>query len=173
MIKSFLDKKPKIGKNVYISETAVVIGNVILENDVNIWFGSVIRGDMHYIKIGSKTNIQDNSVIHVTADVSPTNIGSGVTIGHGAIIHGCTINDNCMIGMGATILDDAIIGEGSLIGAGSLVPPNMEVPSRSLVVGLPGKVIREISEEEYRMIINRPQEYIDLASKYNKINKID
>ena len=170
MIKSFLDKKPKIGKNVYISETAVVIGNVILENDVNIWFGSIVRGDMHYIKIGAKTNIQDNSVIHVTTGVSPTNIGSGVTIGHGAIIHGCTINDNCMIGMGATILDDAIIGEGTLIGAGSLVPPNMKVPPRSLVVGLPGKVIRDVSEEEYRMIINRPQEYIELASKYNKID---
>ena len=170
MIKSFLDKKPKIGKNVYISETAVVIGNVILENDVNIWFGSIVRGDMHYIKIGAKTNIQDNSVIHVTTGVSPTNIGSGVTIGHGAFIHGCTINDNCMIGMGATILDDAIIGEGTLIGAGSLVPPNMKVPPRSLVVGLPGKVIRDVSEEEYRMIINRPQEYIELASKYNKID---
>ena len=170
MIKSFLDKKPKIGKNVYISETAIVIGNVILENDVNIWFGSVVRGDMHYIKIGSKTNIQDNSEIHVTAGVSPTNIGSGVTIGHGAIIHGCTINDNCIIGMGATILDDAIIGEGTLIGAGSLVPPNMQIPPRSLVVGLPGKVIRDVTEEEYRMIINRPQEYIDLASKYNKID---
>jgi len=170
LIKSFLDKKPKIGKNVYISETAVVIGNVILENDVNIWFGSIVRGDMHYIKIGAKTNIQDNSVIHVTTGVSPTNIGSGVTIGHGAFIHGCTINDNCMIGMGATILDDAIIGEGTLIGAGSLVPPNMKVPPRSLVVGLPGKVIRDVSEEEYRMIINRPQEYIELASKYNKID---
>ena len=170
MIKSFLDKKPKIGKNVYISETAVVIGNVILENDVNIWFGSIVIGDLHYIKIGAKTNIQDNSVIHVTTGVSPTNIGSGVTIGHGAIIHGCTINDNCMIGMGATILDDAIIGEGTLIGAGSLVPPNMKVPPRSLVVGLPGKVIRDVSEEEYRMIINRPQEYIELASKYNKID---
>ena len=167
MIKSFNDKIPEIGKDVYISETAVVIGDVILEDYVNIWFGSVIRGDMHYIKIGSRTNIQDNSVIHVTTGISPTNIGSGVTIGHGAIIHGCTIKDNCMIGMGATIMDDAKIEKGSLIGAGSLVPPKMQIPPRSLVVGVPGKIIRSVSDDEYEMILERPQEYIDLASHYN------
>jgi carbonic anhydrase/acetyltransferase-like protein (isoleucine patch superfamily) len=167
LIKSFNDKIPEIGKDVYISETAVVIGDVILEDYVNIWFGSVIRGDMHYIKIGSRTNIQDNSVIHVTTGISPTNIGSGVTIGHGAIIHGCTIQDNCMIGMGATIMDDAKIEKGSLIGAGSLVPPKMQIPPRSLVVGVPGKIIRSVSDDEYEMILERPQEYIDLASHYN------
>ncbi len=166
MIKPFIGKTPEIGKEVYISETAVVIGDVVLGDYVNIWFGSVVRGDMHYIKIGSKTNIQDNSVIHVTTGISPTNIGSGVTIGHGAIIHGCTINDNCMIGMGAIIMDDAKIGEGSLIGAGSLVPPKMHVPPRSLVVGVPGKLVRSVSTDEYEMILERPQEYVDLASHY-------
>ena len=170
MIKSIHNKAPKLGKNVYISETAAVIGDVTLGNDVNIWFGAVIRGDMHYIKVGSRSNIQDNAVVHVTAAVSPTHIGTGVTIGHGAIIHGCTIGDNCMIGMGATVMDDAVIGSGSLIGAGALVPPNMVVPSKSLVVGMPGKVIREVREVEYKMILERPQEYIDLASIY--INEI-
>ena len=101
MIKTFDETSPIVGSDVYISENAIVIGNVTLGNEVNIWFGTVIRGDMHYIKIGDRTNIQDNSVIHVTTDISPTNIGSGVTVGHGAIIHGCTIEDDCMIGMGA------------------------------------------------------------------------
>ena len=166
MIKSFKKYTPCLGKNVYISETASVIGEVTLEDDVNIWFGSVLRGDMHYIRIGIRTNIQDNSVIHVTTSTSPTNIGSGVTVGHGAIIHGCTIENDCMIGMGATVMDDAVIGTGSLIGAGSLVPPKMQIPSKSLVVGVPGKVIRSVTEEEYAMIIDRPQEYIDLAKIY-------
>ena len=92
MIKSFQDKTPHLGKNVYISETADVIGDVILGDDVNIWFGAVVRGDMHFIRVGSRSNIQDNAVVHVTTAVSPTQIGSGTTIGHGAIIHGCTID---------------------------------------------------------------------------------
>ena len=166
MIKSFQNKIPHLDKNVYISESAYVIGDVTLGDEVNIWFGAVLRGDMHYIQLGSRTNIQDNAVVHVTTDVSPTIIGSGVTVGHGAIIHGCTIEDNCMIGMGAIVMDDAVIGSGSLVGAGSLVPPKMVVLPNSLVVGLPGKVVRKISDEEYTMIIERPQEYIDLASIY-------
>ena len=166
MIKEFQNSLPQLGQKVYISENAAVIGNVILGDEVNIWFGSVLRGDMHYIKIGNRSNIQDNAVVHVTAAASPTNIGSDVTIGHGAIIHGCTIKDNCMIGMGAIIMDDAVIGAGSLVGAGALVPPNMKVPPKSLVVGMPGKVVREVRKEEYEMIIERPSEYIELASIY-------
>ena len=166
MIKILQNNQPKLGQNVYISENAVVIGNVTLGDEVNIWFGSVIRGDMHYIKIGNRSNIQDNAVVHVTTAISPTNIGSGVTVGHGAIIHGCTIEDCCMIGMGAIIMDDAVIGTGSLVGAGALVPPNMKVPPKSLVVGMPGKVVREVNNEEYKMIIERPQEYIELAAVY-------
>ena len=166
MIKQFKNKQPQLGRNVYISENAAIIGEVILGNEVNIWFGAVVRGDMHYIKIDSRSNVQDNAVVHVTTAVSPTNIGSGVTIGHGAIIHGCTIEDDCMIGMGATVMDDAVIGAGSLVGAGALVPPNMKEPPKSLVVGMPGKVVREVKNEEYEMIIDRPQEYIDLAAIY-------
>jgi carbonic anhydrase/acetyltransferase-like protein (isoleucine patch superfamily) len=168
MIKEFQNSLPQLGQKVYISENATVIGNVILGDEVNIWFGSVLRGDMHYIKIGNRSNVQDNAVVHVTTAVSPTNIGSGVTVGHGAIIHGCTIGDDCMIGMGAIIMDDAVIGSGSLVGAGALVPPNMKVPPKSLVVGMPGKVIREIKNEEHKMILDRPQEYIELAAIYLK-----
>ena len=166
MIKYFENKQPRLGKNVYISETAMVIGDVTLGDEVNIWFGAVLRGDMHYIKIGNRTNIQDNSVVHVTTGVSPTNIGNGVTVGHGAIIHGCTIEDDCLIGMGAIIMDDAVIGTGSLIGAGALIPPNMIIPPNSLVVGSPGKVVREVKDVEKEMILERPQEYIDLAAIY-------
>ena len=166
MIKKFQNKQPQLGEDVYVSENAIVIGDVTLGDEVNIWFGAVLRGDMHYIKIGNRTNIQDNSVVHVTTKVSPTNIGSGVTVGHGAIIHGCTIEDDCLIGMGAILMDDAIIGEGSLIGAGALIPPNMIIPENSLVVGSPGKVLRQVKDCEREMILERPQEYIDLASIY-------
>ena len=166
MIKKFKNIQPQLGRNVYISENAVVIGDVTLGDEVNIWFGSILRGDMHYIKIGNRSNIQDNAVVHVTTAVSPTNIGSGVTVGHGAILHGCTIEDDCMIGMGAVVMDDAVIGSSSLVGAGALIPPNMIVPPKSLVVGMPGKVSRKIRKEEYKIIIERPQEYIDLAAVY-------
>ncbi len=170
MLKKFNNFYPILGSDVYISDNSVVIGNVCLGNEVNIWFGSVIRGDMNYIKIGDRTNIQDNSVVHITTDTSPTNIGSGVTIGHGAIIHGCRIEDDCMIGMGCIIMDDAVIGKGSLIGAGALVPPNMNIPPKSLVVGSPGKVVREVSNVEHKMIIERPKEYIKLAKEYIKVD---
>ena len=166
MIKKFQNKQPQLGEDVYVSENAIVIGDVTLGDEVNIWFGAVHRGDMHYIKIGNRTNIQDNSVVHVTTGVSPTNIGNGVTVGHGAIIHGCTIEDDCLIGMGAILMDDAIIGEGSLIGAGALIPPNMIIPENSLVVGSPGKVVRLVKDFEREMILERPQEYIDLAAIY-------
>ena len=166
MIIKFQNKQPQLGENVYVSENAMVIGDVTLGDEVNIWFGAVLRGDMHYIKIGNRTNIQDNSVVHVTTKVSPTNIGSGVTVGHGAIIHGCTIEDDCLIGMGAILMDDAVIGAGSLIGAGALIPPNMKIPKNSLVVGSPGKVVRQVKDFEREMILERPQEYIDLASIY-------
>ena len=166
MIKKFQNKQPQLGEDVYVSENAMVIGDVTLGDEVNIWFGAVLRGDMHYIKIGNRTNIQDNSVVHVTTRVSPTNIGSGVTVGHGAIIHGCTIEDDCLIGMGAILMDDAVIGAGSLIGAGALIPPNMKILKNSLVVGSPGKVVRQVKDFEREMIHERPQEYIDLASIY-------
>ena len=143
MIKHFEGKQPRLGKNVYVSENAMVIGDVTLGDEVNIWFGAVLRGDMHYIKIGN-----------------------GVTVGHGAIIHGCTIEDDCLIGMGAILMDDVVIGAGSLIGTGALIPPNMKIPKNSLVVGSPGKVVRQVKDFEREMIHERPQEYIDLASIY-------
>ena len=168
MIKSFKNKSPIIPSSCYISESVDIIGDVELGEHVSIWFGTVVRGDMHSIKIGERSNIQDNSVIHVTTDISPTTIGKEVTIGHNAIVHGATIKDRCLIGMGSIIMDDAIVGEGSIIGAGAVVPPNMEIPPRSLVVGLPGKIVRQTTDEEFEMIIERAQHYIDFALEYKK-----
>ena len=169
MIKKFRGKSPIIPNSCYISESVDLIGDVTLGENVSLWFGTVVRGDMHFITIGNRSNIQDNSVIHVTTDVSPTRIGDEVTVGHNAIIHGATIEDRCLIGMGTIIMDDAVIGEGSIVGAGAVVPPNMIIPPRSLVVGLPAKIVRQTSDEELEMIIERAQHYIDFSQEYKKI----
>jgi carbonic anhydrase/acetyltransferase-like protein (isoleucine patch superfamily) len=169
MIKKFRGKSPIIPDSCYISESVDLIGDVTLGENVSLWFGAVVRGDMHFITIGNRSNIQDNSVIHVTTDVSPTRIGDEVTVGHNAIIHGATIEDRCLIGMGTIIMDDAVIGEGSIVGAGAVVPPNMIIPPRSLVVGLPAKIVRQTSDEELEMIIERAQHYIDFSQEYKKI----
>ena len=169
MIKKFGGKSPIIPDSCYISESVDLIGDVTLGENVSLWFGAVVRGDMHFITIGNRSNIQDNSVIHVTTDVSPTRIGDEVTVGHNAIIHGATIEDRCLIGMGTIIMDDAVIGEGSIVGAGAVVPPNMIIPPRSLVVGLPAKIVRQTSDTELEMIIERAQHYIDFSQEYKKI----
>jgi len=166
MIKKFRGKSPIIPDSCYVSESVDLIGDVTLGENVSLWFGTVVRGDMHFITIGNRSNIQDNSVVHVTTDISPTRIGSEVTVGHNAIIHGATIEDRCLIGMGAIIMDDAVVGEGSIVGAGAIVPPNKIIPPRSLVVGLPAKIVRQTTDEELEMIIERAQHYIDFSQKY-------
>lgn len=168
MIKSFRDRSPTIPNSCYISESVDIIGDVTLGEKVSLWFGAIIRGDMHFITIGDRSNIQDNSVVHVTTDISPTIIGSEVTVGHNAIIHGATIKDRCLIGMGSVIMDDVVIGEGSIVGAGAVVPPNMIIPPRSLVVGLPAKIVRQTNHEELEMIIERAKHYIDFANEYKQ-----
>ena len=166
MLKSFYGKFPKIPKSCYVSESVDIIGDVTFGENVNVWFGTVIRGDMNYIKVDDNSNIQDNSVIHVTTNVSPTIIGKGVTVGHNAIVHGAKINDFCLIGMGSIIMDEVIIGEGSIIAAGCVIPQKMIIPPRSLVMGLPAKIKRKTTNEEYMMIIERSNHYIDFARKY-------
>ena len=166
MISNFEGKAPNIDSSCFIAPSVDIIGDVSIGKDSSIWFGSVLRGDMHYIKIGSRSNIQDNCTVHVTTDVYPTIIGDEVTIGHNVIIHGCEIEDRCLIGMGSIIMDGAVIGSGSLIGAGALVSPGTVVPPNSLVVGLPGKVVRETTEAERTETIERAQHYIDFSRKY-------
>ena len=166
MIHDFEDKTPSIDESCFIASSADIIGDVKMGKDSSVWFGSVLRGDMHYIQIGSRTNIQDNCTVHVTTDLHPTIIGNEVTIGHNVIVHGCTIEDRCLIGMGAIIMDGAVVGTGSLVAAGALVSPGMIIPSNSLVVGLPGKIVRQTTDKENTEIIERAQHYIDFSNKY-------
>ncbi|MGC8677751.1 MAG: gamma carbonic anhydrase family protein [Hydrogenobaculum sp.] len=166
MLKAYKNFYPKIGTSVYIADNAFVIGDVELGDDVSVWFGTVIRGDVNYIRIGDRANIQDNSVIHVTHDTHPTTIGHDVTIGHGAIIHGCTIKDFVLVGMGATIMDGAIIEDFVLIGARALITPNKHIPSGVLVAGIPAKIVRDLKQEEIDLIKESASNYVRYKNNY-------
>ena len=155
LIKTLKGNTPKIGKNCFLAETATIIGEVEIGDNCSIWYSAVLRGDVHYIKVGSNTNIQDNATVHATYKKSPTNIGSNVTIAHGAIVHGCTIKDNVMVGMNAVILDDAVVESNSIIAAGSVVTKGTIVESGSVYAGIPAKKIKEISSELLEGEINR------------------
>lgn len=139
---------PKIAENVFLASGAKIIGNVEIGKDSSVWYNTVIRGDVHYIKIGSLTNVQDCSMLHVTNRKFPLNIGNKVTIGHSVTLHGCTLKDLCLIGMGAVVLDGAMVEEKAMVAAGAVVTPNFIVPSGKLVAGVPAKVIRDLTEEE-------------------------
>jgi len=173
MIHKFKDIVPKLGDNTWVAPSADVIGDVECGEDCSIWFGSVIRGDVHYIKIGNRVNIQDLSMIHVThykngdkSTGNPTIIGDDVTIGHRVMLHGCTIEKGCLIGMSATILDGAIIGKESVVGAGALVTKNKKFPPRSLIVGSPAKVVRELSEDDIKELYASAKRYVEFKKDY-------
>lgn len=165
MITNFKDKNPKIHETVFIAPSADVIGDVTIGENSSIWHRAVLRGDVNRIEIGSCTNIQDGTIVHVAGEY-PTIIGNNVTIGHGAIVHGCIIKDNAFIGMGAIILDGAVIGEGALIGAGALVTEKKEIPPYTLAVGVPAKAVKELPKEYIEMAKNRAIEYAELAKEY-------
>ncbi|MCI6088740.1 MAG: gamma carbonic anhydrase family protein [Absicoccus porci] len=147
-------------------QKGIVKGNVILGKDVSVWYNAVIRGDSDAIEIADGTNVQDGCVIHVDKGF-PVHIGQRVTIGHGAIIHGCTIEDEVLIGMGAIVMNGASIGTHSIIGAGALIPENTQIPANSVVVGCPGKIIKQTTKEQVEMIINNAKQYIEEAKKEN------
>ena len=154
-----------VGDRIFIAENATVIGDVTLADDVNIWFGAVVRADRDSITVGAGSNIQDNAVVHTTPGF-PVRIGAGVSVGHGAILHGCTIEDDVLVGMGAVVLNGAVVGTGSIIGAGAVVTEGKEIPPRSLVLGVPGKVVRETTPEQQETILHNAREYIKLAGEY-------
>ncbi len=174
MIHNYKNFTPKLGKNTWVAESADVIGDVEIGDECSIWFGAIVRGDVHYIRIGDRTNIQDLSMIHVTHykkerkadDGNPTVIGNDVTIGHRVMLHGCTIEDACLIGMSATILDGAVIGKESIVGAGSLVTKNKIFPPRSLIVGSPAKVTRELTDEEVKELYASAKRYVKFKNEY-------
>jgi gamma-carbonic anhydrase len=136
--------EPKIGKNCFLAENATIIGEVEMGDDCSIWFNTVIRGDVHYIKIGSKVNVQDGAVIHATYKKAPTNIGNNVSIAHNAVVHGCTIHDNVLIGMGAIVMDHAVVNSNSIIAAGAVISENTVVEANSVWAGVPAKKIKTI-----------------------------
>lgn len=165
MLVSYKNHLPEIDKSAKILQNAVIAGNVVLKENVNVWFNVSIRGDMEPITIGANTNVQDNAVIHTSLD-HPVVIGENVTIGHGAIIHAATIEDDCLIGMGSIVLDGAVIKKGALIGAGAVIPPNKVVPEYSLVVGNPMKIIRTLSEKEIEANKENMEHYLTLMNEY-------
>jgi len=157
---------PAIDESVFIAPGAFVIGDVKIEENSNIWYNTVVRGDIHPIRIGKYTNIQDNCTIHVMYN-HPAVIGDYVTIGHGAIVHGCTVGNNCLIGMGAILLGYAEIGENCIIAAGSPIPERKVIPPNSLVMGSPGKVVRTLTDEEIEGIRESALKYAEVAQNYH------
>ena len=164
---------PTLKDGAWIADGATVIGRTEIGQDSSIWFGSIVRGDVHYIKIGDRTSIQDLSMVHVThhkkddmSDGNPTIIGDDVTIGHRVMLHGCTIENACLIGMSATILDGAIIGKESIVGAGALVTKNKVFPPRSLIIGSPAKVIRELTDSEVEELYASAKRYVGFKNNY-------
>ncbi len=148
-------KSPQIPSDCFIAENATIVGEVEMGAECSVWFNAVIRGDVHFIKIGDKVNIQDGAVIHATYQTSPTTIGNNVSIGHNAIVHGCTIEDNVLIGMGSIVMDDCVIESNSIIAAGAVVTKNTRVEAGSIYAGVPAKKVRDISEELICGEINR------------------
>ena len=171
-VRTFNNKHPKIGNSVYIDDSAVVIGDVTLGDDVSIWPATVVRGDVESIKIGNGTNVQDGSVLHVShagkfsPEGHPLTIGKGVTIGHRAVVHACTVGDYCLIGIGAIILDGAVLEDYVMLGAGALVTPGKKLESGYLYVGSPAKQARPLTASEKEFLEYSAQQYIQLKNEY-------
>lgn len=177
MILPYRDYQPQVGTGGWVAPNATLIGDVILGEDVSLWFGVICRGDVHRIRIGPRTNIQDLSLLHITQhegserddrDGHPTIIGADVTVGHRAILHGCTVGDLCLIGMGAIILDGAVIGRESIVGAGSVVTPGKQFPPRSLIMGTPAKVVKEVTDAQIEEMHASWRRYVALKNEYHR-----
>jgi carbonic anhydrase/acetyltransferase-like protein (isoleucine patch superfamily) len=158
--------RPKLGRDVFVAENASVIGDVHLGDGASLWFGTVVRGDYSPIRIGARTNVQDNVVVHIVSTNGPTIIGDDVTIGHSAVVHACTVGDVCLIGMGAVVLDFAVIGDGSFVAAGSLVTPRTVIPPGSFVLGRPAKVVRPVNDTERATIARSAADYVRFAADF-------
>jgi carbonic anhydrase/acetyltransferase-like protein (isoleucine patch superfamily) len=164
--------RPTIGRDVFIAENATVIGDVHLGDEASVWFGAVLRGDYFSIRVGARSNIQDNAVVHITSGTAKTTIGDDVVVGHSAIIHGATIGNRCLIGMGSIVLDNAIVGDESLVAAGSLVAPDTVIPPRSVAMGRPARVVREVSDAELAWIKSGAANYVRYAREFRTGCKI-
>ena len=166
MIRTYQGIRPKIAESAFIEETAVVIGDVVIGDESSVWFNTVIRGDVHYIRIGNRTNIQDLCVVHVSHDIYPTTLGDEVTVGHDVVLHGCTVKDRVLVGMGAILMDGVVIGEDCIVGAGALITQQTVVPPKSLILGSPAKIKRSVTDKELVWIRESAQNYVHYAKQY-------
>jgi carbonic anhydrase/acetyltransferase-like protein (isoleucine patch superfamily) len=169
IIKPVNGKYPQIPEDCFVAENATIVGEVSMGTDCSVWYNAVIRGDVHFIKMGNKVNVQDGAVIHATYQKSPTTIGNNVSIGHNAIVHGCTIHDNVLVGMGSIIMDDCVVESNSIIAAGAVVTKNTHVESGSIYAGVPAKKVKDISEELISGEIDRiANNYVKYSSWFKK-----
>ena len=166
MIRTFGGRTPQIASTAYVDESAQLIGDIVIGEDSSVWPNAVIRADVFHVRIGAQTNIQDNCVLHVETDLYAVELGDRVTVGHNVILHGCHIGSRCLIGMGAVILNNVEIGEGSIVAAGAVVPEDTVIPPGSLVMGIPGKVRRQINEDEIKRIERGADTYVQLKDLY-------
>ncbi len=166
MIKAYKGVTPTIASTAFIEDTAVIVGDVVIEADSSVWFHSVVRGDVNYIRIGRRTNVQDLSLLHVTHDAYPLIIGDDVTVGHHVVLHGCTIQNRVLVGMGAVLMDGVVVGNDCLIGAGALVTEHTKIPPGSLVVGSPARVKRPLRDTELAWLKESAQNYVRYALDY-------
>jgi len=165
----YLDKVPKLGARVFLAPGAWVTGDVELGDDVSFWFHTVARGDVNFIRVGARTNIQDGAVLHVNHGTHPLVIGAGVVVGHQAVLHGCTIEDGALIGIGARVLDGAVVEAGAQIGAGAVVAPGHRIPAGHLALGLPARPVRPLTDAERRRIVDGCERYMELKEHYRGI----
>lgn len=168
MLRSYKGTRPRVHPTAFVDQSAQVIGDVEIGEDSSVWMNVVMRGDVHWIKMGRRSNVQDGTIVHVMNGTHPTTIGDDVTIGHAAIIHGCTLHDRVLIGMGAIILNGAEVGEDSIVAAGTLLPEGMAVPPRSLVMGSPGKVRRALTDADVASILEFASRYVEYRLDYNE-----
>ncbi|MFN4298929.1 MAG: gamma carbonic anhydrase family protein [Thermaurantimonas sp.] len=169
IVKEVNGKSPVFGQNCYLAETSVVVGDVVMGDDCSIWFNAVVRGDVHYIRMGNKVNVQDNATIHCTYQRAPTNIGNNVSIGHNAIVHGCTIHDNVLIGMGAIVMDGCVIESNCIIAAGAVVLEGTRVPSGSIFAGVPARKVKDLDQELFEGEVMRiANNYVMYSSWFKK-----
>lgn len=166
MIREFNGITPKIHDTSFITDDAIVIGDVEIGEDSSVWFGSVVRGDVNYIRIGARTNIQDLTVIHVSSKTHSTVLEDEITVGHRVVLHGCHVESRCLIGIGAILMDGVRVGNNSLVGAGSLLTPGTQIPPRSLVLGSPARVKRELTDDELAYLDKSWQNYVELKKHY-------
>lgn len=164
----YRDQRPQLGRDVFLAPSAVVVGDVRIGEQSSLWFHTVARGDVHRIRVGARTNVQDGAVLHVTHRRFPLTLGDQVVIGHGAIVHGCTIEDGALIGIGARVLDGAVVEKGAQVGAGAVVAPGHRIPAGQLAVGIPARPVRALSDAERLEITAIAQRYVALATEYRE-----